>query len=88
VLAEFRELTAHTRADLTAQLDVLHLPPDEAILEPMRGGSFVRVPLCSVGDPDEADRLRGGGDELLLDLRENGQGYAATFDVALDTTYA
>jgi protocatechuate 3,4-dioxygenase beta subunit len=31
---------------------------------------------------------RGGGDELLLDLRENGQGYAATFDVALDTTYA
>ena len=32
--------------------------------------------------------FRGGGDELLLDLRENGQGYAATFDVALDTTYA
>src|SRR5215204_5333868 len=32
--------------------------------------------------------FRGGGNELLLDLRENGQGYAATFDVALDTTYA
>jgi protocatechuate 3,4-dioxygenase beta subunit len=32
--------------------------------------------------------FRGGGDELLLDLRENGQGYAATFDIALDTTYA
>ena len=32
--------------------------------------------------------FRGGGDELLLDLRENGQGYATTFDIALDTTYA
>ena len=32
--------------------------------------------------------FRGGGDELLLDLRESGQGYAGTFDVALDTTYA
>ena len=32
--------------------------------------------------------FRGGGDELLLDLRENGRGYAATFDIALDTTYA
>ncbi len=32
--------------------------------------------------------FRGGGDELLLDLTNNGQGYAATFDIALDTTYA
>jgi protocatechuate 3,4-dioxygenase beta subunit len=32
--------------------------------------------------------FRGGGDELLLDLTENGEGYAATFDIALDTTYA
>src|SRR5215208_4402667 len=32
--------------------------------------------------------FRGGGDELLLDLTQNGQGYAATFDIALDTTYA
>ena len=31
---------------------------------------------------------QGGGDELLLDLTENGEGYAATFDIALDTTYA
>jgi protocatechuate 3,4-dioxygenase beta subunit len=31
---------------------------------------------------------RGGGEELLLDLTPNGQGYAATFDIALDTTYA
>jgi protocatechuate 3,4-dioxygenase beta subunit len=32
--------------------------------------------------------FRGGGDELLLDLTPNGEGYAATFDIALDTTYA
>ena len=32
--------------------------------------------------------FRGGGDELLLNLTQNGQGYAATFDIALDTTYA
>ncbi len=32
--------------------------------------------------------FRGGGDELLLDLTQNGQGYTATFDIALDTTYA
>ena len=31
---------------------------------------------------------QGGGDELLLDLTPNGEGYAATFDIALDTTYA
>lgn len=31
---------------------------------------------------------QGGGDELLLDLTENGRGYAATFDIALDTTHA
>jgi protocatechuate 3,4-dioxygenase beta subunit len=32
--------------------------------------------------------FRGGGDELLLALTPNGEGYAATFDIALDTTYA
>jgi protocatechuate 3,4-dioxygenase beta subunit len=31
---------------------------------------------------------QGGGDELLLDLTPDGEGYAATFDIALDTTYA
>jgi protocatechuate 3,4-dioxygenase beta subunit len=31
---------------------------------------------------------QGGGDELLLDLTPNAEGYAATFDIALDTTYA
>ncbi len=30
---------------------------------------------------------QGGGDELTLALTESGQGYAATFDIALDTTY-
>jgi protocatechuate 3,4-dioxygenase beta subunit len=31
---------------------------------------------------------QGGGDELTLALTEQGEGYEATFDVALDTTYA
>jgi len=31
---------------------------------------------------------QGGGEELLLDLTPSGEGYAATFDIALDTTYA
>jgi protocatechuate 3,4-dioxygenase beta subunit len=31
---------------------------------------------------------QGGGEELLLDLTPDGEGYAATFDIALDTTYA
>lgn len=31
---------------------------------------------------------QGGGEELLLDLTPQGEGYAATFDIALDTTYA
>jgi len=30
--------------------------------------------------------FRDGGDELLLDLAQNGQGYEGTFDIALDTT--
>ncbi len=29
----------------------------------------------------------GGGDELTLPLSEAGEGYAGTFDIALDTTY-
>jgi protocatechuate 3,4-dioxygenase beta subunit len=37
---------------------------------------------------DDDGIFRGGGEELLLALTENGQGYAATFDIALDTTYA
>jgi protocatechuate 3,4-dioxygenase beta subunit len=32
--------------------------------------------------------FQGGGDELLLALTPSGEGYAATFDIALDTTYA
>jgi hypothetical protein len=57
VLSAFRELTRRVPAEVTAQCDVLHLPPDPMIPEPMRGNSFVRVALCSVGDPDETDRL-------------------------------
>ena len=49
-------------------------------------------PYAEKGERDlrngEDGIFRGGGDELLLDLTENGEGYAATFDIALDTTYA
>ena len=31
---------------------------------------------------------QGGGDKLTLALTEQGEGFAATFDIALDTTYA
>jgi protocatechuate 3,4-dioxygenase beta subunit len=31
---------------------------------------------------------QGGGDQLLVPLSQNGQGYEGTFDIALDTTYA
>ena len=31
---------------------------------------------------------QGGGDELTLALTPSGEGYATTFDIALDTTYA
>ena len=56
VLEAFRELTRGAPAELTAGFDVLHLPPDPAIPEPMRGNSYVRVILCGVGDPDMTDR--------------------------------
>jgi protocatechuate 3,4-dioxygenase beta subunit len=49
-------------------------------------------PYAEKGERDlrnsEDGIYQGGGDELLLDLSENGQGYAATFDIALDTSYA
>jgi len=49
-------------------------------------------PYAEKGQRDLRNRedgiYQGGGDELLLDLTENGEGYAATFDIALDTTYA
>jgi len=57
VLEAFRELTRHAPAEVTAEFDLLHLPPDPMIPEPMRGNSFARVVLCSVGDPAETDRL-------------------------------
>src|SRR5918995_3692153 len=53
---------------------------------------FTEGPYAEKGPRDlrnsEDGIFQGGGDELLLDLSENGQGYAATFDIALDTTYA
>jgi protocatechuate 3,4-dioxygenase beta subunit len=53
---------------------------------------FTEGPYAEKGERDlrnsEDGIFQGGGDELLLDLSENGQGYAATFDIALDTSYA
>ena len=37
---------------------------------------------------DEDGIYQGSGDEMLLALTPQGEGYAATFDIALDTTYA
>jgi protocatechuate 3,4-dioxygenase beta subunit len=49
-------------------------------------------PYAEKGERDlrngEDGIFRGGGDELLLALTPSGEGYAATFDIALDTTYA
>jgi protocatechuate 3,4-dioxygenase beta subunit len=48
-------------------------------------------PYAEKGERDQLNSedgiFQGGGDELLLALTENGQGYAAPFDIALDTTY-
>ena len=48
-------------------------------------------PYAEKGERDQLNSedgiFQGGGDELLLALTENGQGYATTFDIALDTTY-
>ena len=53
---------------------------------------FTEGPYAEKGARDlrnaEDGIYQGGGDELLLDLTPNGEGYAATFDIALDTTYA
>jgi protocatechuate 3,4-dioxygenase beta subunit len=52
---------------------------------------YSQGPYAERGEPDlrndDDGIFQGGGDELLLALTENGQGYAATFDIALDTTY-
>ncbi len=52
---------------------------------------YSQGPYAERGEPDMRNDddgiFQGGGDELLLALTENGQGYAATFDIALDTTY-
>ncbi|MCA1715533.1 MAG: hypothetical protein LC781_01310 [Actinobacteria bacterium] len=49
-------------------------------------------PYAEKGERDQRNSTDGiyqdGGDEMLLALTPNGQGYAATFDIALDTTYA
>jgi protocatechuate 3,4-dioxygenase beta subunit len=49
-------------------------------------------PYAEKGERDQRNSsdgiFRGGGDQLLLQLTEDGESYAATFDIALDTTYA
>jgi protocatechuate 3,4-dioxygenase beta subunit len=53
---------------------------------------YSQGPYAQKGERDlrnsEDGIFRGGGDELLLALTPSGEGYAATFDIALDTTYA
>ena len=53
---------------------------------------FADGPYAEKGPRDlrngEDGIYQGGGEELLLDLTPNGEGYAATFDIALDTSYA
>jgi protocatechuate 3,4-dioxygenase beta subunit len=49
-------------------------------------------PYADKGERDQRNSTdgiyQGGGDELTLALTPQGEGYAATFDIALDTTYA
>jgi protocatechuate 3,4-dioxygenase beta subunit len=51
-----------------------------------------RGPYAQKGERDQRNSTdgiyQGGGDELTLALAPDGEGYAATFDIALDTTYA
>jgi hypothetical protein len=64
VLEAFGEFTATVPDGVTSELDVLHLPPDPALPEPLRGASVVRVVLCSLDG-------RGPTDGLLAPLRRN-----------------
>ena len=49
-------------------------------------------PYAEKGERDQRNSTdgiyQGGGDELTLALTPQGEGYAATFNIALDTTYA
>ena len=49
-------------------------------------------PYAEKGERDQRNSTdgiyQGGGDELTLALTEQGEGFAAMFDIALDTTYA
>lgn len=53
---------------------------------------FAQEPYAQKGERDLRNSddgiFQGGGDQLLLQPTKAGQGYAATFDIALDTTYA
>ena len=53
---------------------------------------FAEEPYAEKGVRDQRNStdgiFQGGGDELTLALTPSGEGYAATFDIALDTTYA
>ena len=52
---------------------------------------YSQGPYAERGEPDlrndDDGIFQGGGDELVLALTENGQGYVSTFNIALDTTY-
>lgn len=52
---------------------------------------YTQGPYAEKGERDQRNDTdgiyQGGGDELTLALTPSGEGYAATFDIALDTTY-
>ena len=61
---------------------------DDALTEEVHS----QGPYAENGERDQRNSTdgiyQGGGDELTLALTPQGEGYAATFDIALDTTYA
>ena len=52
---------------------------------------FTQEPYANKGERDLRNSndgiYRDGGDQLLLQPTQQGEGYAATFEIALDTTY-
>ena len=76
------------RPELPALRAAVTLPFDDALTDEVQS----QGPYAEKGPRDlrnaEDGIYQGGGEELLLDLTPVGEGYAATFDIALDTTYA
>jgi hypothetical protein len=57
VMARWREWVAGVGTDLTSSVVLMNFPPFDDVPEPIRGGSFVIVRGCWVGDLDEGRAL-------------------------------